>query len=382
MSLSRRAFLTSVGAGSAGVLLGPMVSARGAEALLGAGARGVRGYPPVSAGVVRLDSNENPNGPGERVFDAIRGAFDVANRYPRIEYTHAVDAIAAARGVKADNLMLGCGSTEILRVATAAFTGPGRALVQGSPTFEVMSGFAPALKAEVRNVRVDASLRLDLDAMVAKASGAGLVYLCNPNNPTATVHGADTVHGFVGKVLSASPKTMVFIDEAYHEYVDDPSYATAIPLALDNPNVVVARTFSKVYGMAGLRLGYAIARPETLKRMAPWRLPSNTNQAALAGAVATVADTTRIVDQQRLNREARAFTLKFFRDAGYAAGDSQANFVMADIKRDVKAFQATCRTHGVSVGRPFPPLTTHLRLSIGTMAEMQKAVEVLGDLLT
>jgi histidinol-phosphate aminotransferase len=381
MPLSRRAFLTSVGAGGASVLLGPIVSARGAEALLGAGVSRLGRRPPVSAGVVRIDSNENPNGPGERVFDAISGAFDVANRYPRIEHTQAIDAIAAARSVKTENVILGCGSTEILRVATAAFTGPGRALVQGSPTFEVMGGFAPTLKAEVRNVPVDASLRLDLDAMAAAVSGAGLVYLCNPNNPTATVHGADTVRGFVEKVVSASPLTMILVDEAYHEYVDDPSYATAIPLALDHPNVVVARTFSKVYGMAGLRLGYAIARPETLKRMAPWLLPSNANQAALAGAFATVADTTRIADQQRLNREARAFTLKFFRDAGYTAGDSQANFVMADIRRDVKTFKAACLKHGVSVGRPFPPLTTHLRVSIGTMAEMQKAVAVMRTLL-
>jgi histidinol-phosphate aminotransferase len=378
MQISRRAFLSSMGAGSAGVLLAPMVTARGAEALLALGTRNPDAAQlAASGGLVRLDSNENPNGPGEKVFAAIRSSFDVANRYPRVEQRDAVNAIAAARGVKPENLMLGCGSTEILRVVTAAFCGPDRALVQGAPTFEVMGNFAPAVGASVRDVPVTKDLRLDLEAMAAAAKGAGVVYLCNPNNPTATVHGATVVRQFVEEIGRTSPTTVILVDEAYHEFVDDPSYATAIPLALANPNVVVARTFSKVYGMAGLRLGYAIARPETLKRMRPWLLDSNTNQPSLAGAVATVQDTTRIAEQQRLNRAARAFTIGFFRDAGYETADSQANFIMADIRRDVKSFKAECLKQGVSLGRPFPPLTTHLRVSIGTMAEMHRAVEVM-----
>jgi histidinol-phosphate aminotransferase len=240
-----------------------------------------------------------------------------------------------------------------------------------------MGRFAPVVGAEVRNVPVDGKLRLDLDAMAAAAQGAGVVYLCNPNNPTATVLGSAAIRDFVAHVGKTSPNTVFLIDEAYHEFVDDPAYATAIPLALSNLNVVVARTFSKVYGMAGLRLGYAIAMPETLKRMQPWLLESNTNQPALAGAAATVGDTARIAQQQQLNREARAFTLKFFRDAGYSPADSQANFIMVDIHRDVKAFKAECLKQGVSLGRPFPPLTTHLRVSVGTMAEMQRAAEVM-----
>ncbi len=373
MPLSRRGFLTSIGAGSAGVLLSPMISGRGSEALFALGSSDRA----LANDIVRLDSNENPNGPGDRVFAAIRGCFDVDNRYPRSEERAAFRAIATARGVPPDHLLLGCGSTEILRIATGAFAGPGRALVQGSPTFEVMGRFAPVIGAEVRNVPVDARLRLDLDAMADAAKGAGVVYLCNPNNPTATVLGSAAVKDFVERVGRVSPNTMFLIDEAYHEYVDDPAYATAIPLALANPNVVVARTFSKVYGMAGLRLGYAIARPETLKRMEPWLLDTNTNQPSLAAATATVADTARIVEQQRMNREARAFTLNYFRRGGYTPADSQANFIMVDIKRDVKAFRAECLKQGVSLGRPFPPLNTHLRVTIGTMPEMQRAVDVI-----
>jgi histidinol-phosphate aminotransferase len=380
MPLSRRAFLTSAGVSGAGVLLAPTVTARGAEALLALGApRRTHLEPPD--GLVRLDSNENPNGPGEKVFAAVRESFGVANRYPRVEQRDALDAIAAARGVARENLMLGCGSTEILRVVVGAFCGPERALVQASPTFEVMGRFAPAVGAPVRDVRVDARLRLDLDAMADAANGAGVVYLCNPNNPTATVLGAAAVNDFVTRVVRRSPGTMILVDEAYHEFVDDPSYATAIPLALSNPNVIVARTFSKVYGMAGLRLGYAVARPETLERMRPWLLDSNTNQPALAAATATVADTARIAEQQRLNRKARAFTLDFFRGAGYVPTDSQANFIMVDIRRDVKAFRAECLKRNVSLGRPFPPLTTYLRVSIGTMAEMERATGVMRPML-
>ena len=377
MPLSRRGFLSSLGAGSAGVLLSPMISGRGTEALFALGRP--ESTPPN--GIVRLDSNENPNGPGDRVLAAIQGCFGVDNRYPRDEERAAVSAIAAARGVPPDHLLLGCGSTEILRIATGAFAGPGRALVQGSPTFEVMGRFAPVIGAEVRNVPVDARLRLDLDAMADAAKGAGVVYLCNPNNPTATVLGSAAVKDFVEHVGRVSPATMFLIDEAYHEYVDDPAYATAIPLALANPNVVVARTFSKVYGMAGLRLGYAIARPETLKRMKPWLLDTNTNQPSLAAASATVADTARITQQQRLNREARAFTLDYFRRNGYPPADCQANFVMVDIKRDVKAFRTECLKQGVSLGRPFPPLTTHLRVTVGTMPEMQRALDVIHQVL-
>jgi histidinol-phosphate aminotransferase len=377
MPLSRRGFLSSIGAGSAGVLLSPMISARGAEALFALG----RPESIQPGGIVRLDSNENPNGPGDRVLAAIQGCFGVDNRYPRDEERAAVSAIATARDVPPDHLLLGCGSTEILRIATGAFAGPGRALVQGSPTFEVMGRFAPVIGAEVRNVPVDSKLRLDLDAMADAAKGAGVVYLCNPNNPTATVLGSAAVKDFVEHVRRVSPDTMFLIDEAYHEYVDDPAYATAVPLALANPNVVVARTFSKVYGMAGLRLGYAIARPETLKRMRPWLLDTNTNQPSLAAASATVGDTARIAQQQQLNREARAFTLDYFRRNGYLPADCQANFVMVDIKREVKAFRAECLKQGVSLGRPFPPLTTHLRVTIGTMPEMQRALDVIHQVL-
>jgi histidinol-phosphate aminotransferase len=327
-------------------------------------------------GMIRIDSNENPNGPGARAFEAMRSTFPDANRYPVVLEDELTAEIARTLGVKPENIMLGCGSSEVLRSAVQAFTSPTRALVSPSPSFELAADYARFIGTPVKSPRVDAKLRNDLDAMADAAKGAGLVYFCNPNNPTATVHGKAAVAGFVEKVGKSSPQTLVLIDEAYHEYVEDPAYATVVPLAIDNPRMFVARTFSKVFGMAGMRVGYAVGRPETLARMKGWMLGSSVNQLALAAAKATVGDTARIADEKKKNHEAKVFTAKAFASMGYEVIPSDANFMMVDIKRDVKAFKAECIKKGVAVGRPFPPLNTYVRVGVGTMAEMQKAVEV------
>jgi histidinol-phosphate aminotransferase len=207
------------------------------------------------------------------------------------------------------------------------------------------------------------------------------VYFCNPNNPTATVHGQSEVSGFIDRVGRASPETIVLVDEAYHEYVEDPSYATAIPTTLTNSHVVVTRTFSKVFGMAGLRAGYAIGQPDTLKKMASWLLGSNVNQLALAAAGATVIDSAHIAREQQRNREARAYTRKFFESAGYTVHASEANFMMVDIRREAKAFKLACVKHNVAIGRSFPAVPNYARVSVGTMPEMKKAVEVFRTVL-
>ncbi len=388
MPLNRRDFLATAAAGTAGAAIFPMITARGREGL-----RAQQGTEnPMAArradralssapGMIRIDSNENPNGPGARVFEAMRSTFDLANRYPVTLEDELSAEIAKSLGVKPENIMLGCGSGEILHVAVQTFTSPQRALVSPAPTFEAGADFARFLGVPVKSPRVDAKLRLDLDAMADAAKASGLVYFCNPNNPTATVHGKAAVAGFIEKVNKSSPETMVLVDEAYHEYVEDPLYATSIPLALNNPRVFVARTFSKVFGLAGMRIGYAVGRPEVLARMKGYMLGSNISQLALAAAKTTVGDMTRIAEEKKKNHEAKVFTAKFFASAGYDVIPSDANFMMVDIKRDVKAFKAECIKKGVAVGRPFPPLNTHLRVGVGTMAEMQKAVQVFHSTL-
>jgi len=291
-------------------------------------------------------------------------------------------AIAQHLNVAPENVLIGCGSGEILRIAVYAFTSPDRALVTGAPSFEDPVKHAEMTRAPVRAVPVDSQLRLDVGRMLDETTGAGLVFLCNPNNPTATVHGAATVRDFITQTNKRAPDCVVLVDEAYHEYVDDPTYSTAVPLALENPKVITVRTFSKVFGMAGLRCGYAIGRPETLKQLQRHKLPNNLNALAAASGIATLPDAAHIERERQLNREAREFTRRAFESMGYKSGVSNTNFIMVAIGRDSKAFKEACAKQGILIGRPFPPLTTHARISIGTMDEMKKAVDVFRQVLT
>ena len=235
MRLSRRAFVRTLGLGGAGVISGAVVSARGREDLIGLGRLG-SGWAgldaPAMPSVIRISSNENPNGPGPRALEAIRAAFGDANRYPFDWAGKISKAIGDNLGLAEDNILTGCGSGEILRISTLAFTSPTRALVTAAPSFEEPERTATAFGHLVRAVPVTKDLALDLPAMAAQVSGAGLVFFCNPNNPTGTVCGADVVNDFIRTVNRTSPDTIILMDEAYHEYVPDPSYKTAIPVAL------------------------------------------------------------------------------------------------------------------------------------------------------
>jgi histidinol-phosphate aminotransferase len=378
MPVSRRLFLATLGAGGAGAFARPFISWRGHETLVaqGVSARRADRLLAERPGMIRLDSNENPNGPGDRVYALIRQHLRTSNRYPVKFEDDLIAAIAKVHNIQPENVILGCGSGEILRAAVNAFCSPERALVSPEPTFEAPGNWARFRGIPVAAPPVDAALKLDLDAMTQAARGAGLVFFCNPNNPTATVHGKADVTAFVQRVNQLSPETTILIDEAYHEYVDEPSYGTAIPVALTNPRVVVARTFSKVLGMAGLRVGYAIGQPATLSRISAWSLGSNVNQLALVAAIHAVGDAQHIANEQRLNRAARAYTRDFFEKAGYKVAQSEANFMMVDIRRAAREFKLECVKHMVAVGRPFPALPTHVRVSIGTMDEMKKALQV------
>jgi histidinol-phosphate aminotransferase len=174
---------------------------------------------------------------------------------------------------------------------------------------------------------------------------------------------------------------MILMDEAYHEYVEDPNYSTSIPVSMDNPKVFTVRTFSKVFGMAGLRAGYAIGRPEALAPMGKHKLSSGVNVLAAACGIATLPDQAHINAEIKVNRDAKSYTVKAFEAMGFKPSASQANFIMVPIGRDSRAFKDACAKQGVLVGRPFPPLTTHARISIGTMDEMKKATEVFKSVL-
>ena len=218
--------------------------------------------------------------------------------------------------------------------------------------------------------------------MAAAAKGAGLVFLNNPNNPTATVHGSKAVADFVQRVRASSPDTVILIDEAYHDYVTDPSYESAIPLALQTPNVFVTRTFSKAYGMAGMRIGYAIGQTATMKPLAQLKMPYNVSVFGVAAALAALPDTRHIAEERARNTEVRTYTVKALDDLGCKSSDSQANFLFVEVGRTAEEFRDACAKQGVLVGRPFPPLEkTHARISLGTMEEMKKATAVFRNVL-
>jgi histidinol-phosphate aminotransferase len=384
MPVSRRGFLHLAAAPpSSSVVL----AARGLEAHLAEAQRtgGARTLVPPGVDEIRISSNENPLGPGKAVLDAIVGKFPEAGRYPfnsTPNETALTASIAARFKVKPENIVLGAGSQELLKNAVRAFTNPARGLVTAAPSFENCPGIARKLGHPVTEVPVDAALRLDLEPMIAASKGSGLVFFNNPNNPTATVHGAKAVADFVSRVRKLSPDSVILIDEAYHDYVTDSSYQTAIPLALDTPNVFVTRTFSKAYGMAGMRVGYAIGRAETMKPLATLKMPYNVSVFGIAAAITALGDSKHIESERGRNTQVRAFTVKALNDLGCKSSESQANFLFTDIHRPAKEFREACAKQGVVVGRDFPPLEkTHVRISIGTMEEMQKAAAVFRSVL-
>ncbi len=343
----------------------------------------------IEPGVICLASNENPVGPGRTVLDAVTEAFGpVGGRPGRYDGSASalIEAIARKQGVKPENVVLGCGSTQILRTCTHLFTAKDRPLVGTIPTYEECAGYAEMMGHPVRPVALDPNFKIDLDKFAAAAKGAGLVFYCNPNNPTATYVGARATRDFLAQVAKDSPDTCVLIDEAYFDYVTDPDHATHIPIAVENPHVVVARTFSKAYGMAGLRLGYAIGHPDTIKKMAEWDAGAGTTSlnvlAMRAGLAAIQQDPGYIAAERARNTASRDFTMKWFADRGMKPTDAQANFMFVNLGRPAKEFRDACRARGVLVARDFPPFEkTHCRISFGTLDEMKKAVAVFDDVL-
>lgn len=378
--MNRRSFVQSVGAGAVGLVVARETALRAAvQTTARAATPGAVADPPAP---IRIGSNENPYGPGAAAIAAVEATVRGANRYPGPAVQALVDAIAEKHDVPADHVMISGGSGDILRAIVKAFTSTTKAIVAGTPSYESPVRQAQALGAPVKAVPLTTGQRLDLDAMAAVASGAGLFYICNPNNPTATAVTASAVTNAIDTVIAKSPGTYVLSDEAYFEYAELPGFGTATPLVKKYPQVIVARTFSKIHGMAGMRVGYAIAQPKTLALMREHHSASGMSVMSLAAATASLKDTAHMAEQIALNREVRQMTVDALRTAGYTVAASDANFIFVDIKRDARGFQEACRKEFVNVGRAFPPMTNWARISIGTKAEMEKAIPVFMKVLS
>jgi histidinol-phosphate aminotransferase len=383
MSQSRRHFFRNGGWAGAGLLSSSYIIGRGREAM--AYEAGGLVQPPDDGGVIRISSNENARGPGKKTIDALHSAISprVGRGYPPDYTGDLVEVIAKAFGVSREQVIVGSGSGPILEGSTRAFCSATKPLVTAAPTFGTPDQTAKRIGAEVKFIRVDKSMGLDIDAMADAAKGAGMVFFCNPNNPTGTVHNAATVERFVRRVKQSSPDTRILIDEAYIDYVHDAAVKTAVPLARDMPGVFVTRSFSKAHGMAGLRLGYAIGQPDTVQAIArDWNLGSINTLTAAAG-ITSLRDTAHIDEERVENARVRDFTLQALRSLGYEAADCHTNCIFVDLKRPAKVFRDACAALKVQVGRDFPPFeNTHSRITLGSMAEMRQAVDVFRKVLT
>ncbi|MFI5181257.1 MAG: pyridoxal phosphate-dependent aminotransferase [Thermoanaerobaculia bacterium] len=368
-TLSRRSFAGTLGL-AAGAALIESPFGRVAEAA---------GRMPRPAGGILLNSNENPYGPSPTALEAYVQAGQVASRYPDILEDEMRAAIAKLHGVTVDQVVLGCGSSEILRMADAAFAGPGRRVVAAEPTFEAVLLYARAIRAESAKVPLTADFRHDLPRMAAAAAKeVGLVYVCNPNNPTGTIVTGEELSAFVASV---PPSVTVLVDEAYHHFVEDPRYRSAVELFGKAPNVVVARTFSKIYGMAGLRLGYAVGFAPKIAEMARFASFSNANAAVLPAALASLAEGDLVPRQRKRMNDTRRELVAEMARQGRRTIPSEANFVMIDVGGDVAPVIAAFREKNIFVGRRFPSLPNWLRVTIGKPDEMRAFTAALAEIV-
>ena len=366
-SISRRKFAQLLGVSAAYAAVKPALTLASEPVAV----------PAATSAVIRLSSNENPYGPSARALKAMTDAFGVACRYPDEQNDLLIDALAKSNGVSRDQILLGDGSGEILKLCAVAFTGSilrakdssvGRGkLVVADPTFEAILHHAKISGAEIVKVPLTSTFSHDLPKMMGAAKD-GLIYICNPNNPTASITPKSELSDFIAK---APRQTIILVDEAYHHYADGPDYESVIPLIKDHPNLIVARTFSKIYGMAGLRCGYCLGQHETIERMRPHQPWDSVNVLALAAAVASLEDPDQVANGRRLNSEAKAFVGGELERMGYQQIPSQANFIMFDVKRPVVPVIQALKQRNVQVGRLFPALPNHMRLTIGKKAEME-----------
>jgi histidinol-phosphate aminotransferase len=356
ISISRRRFAQLLGASAAAAVVRPALSVAGSPEHVAA------------SEIIRLSANENPYGPSPKALKAMSDAFGLASRYPDEHNNVLIDKLAKINGVNRDQILLGDGSNEILKLCADTFTGKERGkLIAADPTFEAILNQARVNSADVVKVPLTPTFSHDLPKMLA-AANEGLIYVCNPNNPTASITPKNELREFINKTPR---ETTILVDEAYFHYADTPDYETVIPLVKDHSNLIVARTFSKIYGMAGLRCGYCVAQKETIDKLRPHQMWDSVNIIALAAASTSLDDADQVPNGRRLNSEARAFVTGELETMGYKSIPSQANFIMFDCKRPVVPLIQTLKQRNVHVGRLFPALPNHMRLTIGKKSEME-----------
>jgi len=354
---SRRSFLHLSAAASAAAAF------RGfTEPMLAAAAR----RRPHAADAVLIDSNENPLGPCRAACDAMSTILPLGNRYSDNLTDELVNTFAQIEGLSPDYVRATVGSTPALLSSMMAFTSAQKRYVTADPGFEAGLHMAPVVGARVVNVPLTKTHAHDVKAMLASAPDAGLFYICNPNNPTGTL----TPHSDIEYLVANKPKdAIVMVDEAYTHFCEAPSVLDLVKAGKD---VVVLRTFSKVYGMAGIRCGLVIARPELADRAIEHGGLNFMPVTGVVAATASLKDPQLVPERRRINASVRQQTFQWLDRNGYSYIPSEANFFMVDTKRPGKDLRDAMAKENVLVGRVWPAMPTWVRVTVGTQGEMEK----------
>ncbi|MDD5544865.1 MAG: aminotransferase class I/II-fold pyridoxal phosphate-dependent enzyme [Acidobacteriia bacterium] len=363
-TVSRRGFIT-------GTTLGVASLGLNWPGLLTAGERGL--FPEaaeVPAAPIRLNRNESPYGLAATSIQAIQNAIiSQSPRYPFEEPAKLAEALADRNGVSKDHVLLGCGSIEILKMATETFCSATRSAVVAEPTFEAVVSYCPLAHATPVKIDLTKEYQHDLPKMLAAAKqSGGLIFFCNPSNPAGTYIGKRETEEFVRQVPAG---VTLLVDEAYFEYIDRPDYESCVRYVREGLPIIVSRTFSKVYGMAGLRVGYAIGHPDLIKQMSHHRLANNPNQLATTAALAALKDETHVHRIRRRNQEVRESLFQDLHRMELKFIPSETNFVMVDLGRPAGPVIKALEQRQVLVGRLFPSMPNHMRVTLGTPDEMK-----------
>ena len=326
-----------------------------------------------------LSSNENCWGPPESVMKAMNNAWKYSNRYGYPD-GGIVQEIAKHHGLKPENVLLTAGSGEVLDVVGTTFLPAGKKVLGVEPSYGSVYQHATSIKSEAIKLPLGKDYRQDIPAMIkaahAHAAELGFVYLCNPNNPTGLVVTSKEVKQLLDGIPAGMP---VLIDEAYHHFVENPEYATSVPYIAEGRPVIIARTFSKIAALAGMRLGYALASKETIDKMRPYSMGS-INALVKHGGVAALKDTASQASVKKMVIDLRKKTTSELNAYGYETIPSETNFFMVNIGREIQPVIQEFLAKKVQVGRPFPPMTTHMRVSIGTAEEMDRFMKAFKEI--
>ncbi len=359
-TINRRQWLRTAGLGSGLALLGGIPAFAKSEALP---------FParPL-ADVIRLSSNENPFGPSPAVREAMQKAFDHGCRYPYSYQRELLNLLAKREGLSPDHIVITGGSTEGLKITGLTYGIENGEILAAEPTFLAMLNYGEQFGAHINKVPLDDKLRYDLDEIEKRVTNqTRLIFLCNPNNPTGTIVPADKLKDFCQTV---SKRTVVFSDEAYYDFITEANYPSMVELVKTGHNVIVSRTFSKVYGIAGIRIGYLIARPDIAARLRK-NVVAFTNVLALFAAKAAIEDTQFYEFSLQMNEKAKAHIYASLDEMNLEYVPSHTNFVFFKSGKNIAQLNREMREHGVMIGRPFPPYLDWCRISTGTMDEVK-----------